>query len=780
MAQQKKLLSFLILGGLLLVLFLPMLLGRTLFFGDNYSLMVPGKLFTAFWLRQGLIPLWNPYLFGGIPWIGDINQSVLYPSSLLFAMVHPGIALNLTVILHLIMSGFGMFWLVREWLKLTKDTSVTPKKRIFVYLLATILWLFSQKLIGSVNNLSILQSLSWMPWVVWAGLGVAKKNKNRWKKQFIFAILAALQLSAGYPQISWLSMSMAVMLSGWLTKGQAKLLKLWFLDWIRSGLLALGLSAVIWLPFLPVLQQSTRVIQSASQAVTGSVHPLEIFKLVVPYIFEKPMAGVKWGPNWNRTPSEVVYLTWFVLLAGSWKLWTRKIIAKDLLLLVVSAIFLLLSFGEFIPGFSLVQQILPVFKVVRNPGIMLIVPSLLLPLWIAPAVFSIKWQARFWQRILLASLVMLAFVVLLVTISFTSFEIVWRNLDSLLGSRLSASYFHTLEKDRLIFQMFTQSLLVASVGLVVSIWAARSNKYWLLLVIIGLDLVYHSSGSLFFAPVSIYPSWQEINQQATSVPIGPTHNSRYLIRNSNKPYTDFNTYWEALAVRRPFTDSFIDQQEMKDFVQLSQMSRGLTPDWHMVYRVPAINGYTTLLPQDVNQTWNSSDQPAINTLPEISLDQPELANWAVKRYLVDNGFAVEEDLLARSILSTTQRWQTYQLLSNDRFRLKDGPRLGLVEVDETPNQVVVRLAPVSTEAEVIIADRYDPAWKALVQGKPTSIQNHQGMMGLSIPADTSQIVLTYQPSHFYWGLLISLLTAFYLVGWWIGWGWFTSLKKLST
>ena len=85
---------------LLLVAYFPLFAGRTLFWGDNFSLMMPGKIFSAHWLRQGILPLWNPYYFSGLPWLADINESLLYPNTLLFALFNPSIALNLTILSH--------------------------------------------------------------------------------------------------------------------------------------------------------------------------------------------------------------------------------------------------------------------------------------------------------------------------------------------------------------------------------------------------------------------------------------------------------------------------------------------------------------------------------------------------------------------------------------------------------------------------------------------------------------------------------------------------------
>jgi hypothetical protein len=93
---------------LLLVRFWPAVIhNQTLVFGDNYSLQVPGKIFTGYWLKEGVIPWWNPTIFAGIPWTQEMSQSVFYPSTLLFTFLHPGIALNITAALHLL---FTYYW----------------------------------------------------------------------------------------------------------------------------------------------------------------------------------------------------------------------------------------------------------------------------------------------------------------------------------------------------------------------------------------------------------------------------------------------------------------------------------------------------------------------------------------------------------------------------------------------------------------------------------------------------------------------------------------------
>jgi len=146
-SPNKLLPKLLLVGAIIAVRFLPFFLGKTLFFGDNYSLLVPGRIFTASWLREGILPLWNPYLFAGISWVGDINQSIIYPTTLIFLIFKAAGALNLTILIHIFITFLGMFCLTKVW---TKNT--------WTAIIAGVMWMFSTQVTGSINNLATLHS----------------------------------------------------------------------------------------------------------------------------------------------------------------------------------------------------------------------------------------------------------------------------------------------------------------------------------------------------------------------------------------------------------------------------------------------------------------------------------------------------------------------------------------------------------------------------------------------------------------------------------------------
>ena len=50
--------------------------------GDLVSFLFPTYRFAAGELAAGRLPLWNPALYGGAPFVGDIQAGFLYPPNL--------------------------------------------------------------------------------------------------------------------------------------------------------------------------------------------------------------------------------------------------------------------------------------------------------------------------------------------------------------------------------------------------------------------------------------------------------------------------------------------------------------------------------------------------------------------------------------------------------------------------------------------------------------------------------------------------------------------------
>ncbi len=715
--------------------FYPFLLGKTLVFGDNYSLMVPGKIFTAQWLKQGMLPLWNPYIFSGLPWVADINQSVLYPTTLLFMVFPVAVALNFLLVSHAFIAYVGMYFLTKTWTKSHRWA-----------LLGATLWMFSTQVSGSMNNFSTLQSLVWLPWLVYLGLKLTKYTQSR----FLFGVVVLLQFLGGYPQHVLYGIGLSVLLS--FFKRQNSFTR-WLKTWLATASWSILLSAVAWVPFIDMLLHSTRMEQTTQQALVGSLHPAMLIKFILSYFFDNPSAGMKWGPAWSGQPNVGIYVTWLGLVAVAINFFTRKRSKETLFFALFIMSTLIFSLGQYLPGFNFIQQFIPLFRIARYPSMVMIVTNVVVILWAIQALK--KWRV---SRVNFKWLMRVGFLILgigLVGLGVWryNFDEVWRVADSFLS--LSSSPFHTLDRDKVILFQISQNIVLNSLFLITSLYFFYQKKIVLLILTLALEILINTQGLFYFAPNKIYDIVTENSQQI----IEQAGAQRILTRNSNLPYTDYGSYWEAMVVRQPFSDSFVDQRELREFTHVQNLRDGMTPNWNMVFGLSTVHGYTTLLPQDYAHLWQISTTPRINFIDQIELDNELLKQWAVHYYLVDTWFDVKEDLADYNLVSTiANRWQLYELDALPRFRFGDDTAIEFDEFTENPNVIKFSFTNDQNHQQLIMADRYDDNWQVEVNGEKVELENYQGMRRINIEAGKNEVAFRYVPRWFYVGLVASAVT----------------------
>jgi hypothetical protein len=83
---------------------------------DQADTFYPWQVALSSSLRDGDLPLWNPYSFGGVPFLTNGASGALYPPRVLLALlVSPSWAHDLFLIIHVFLSGFAMFALLKEF-----------------------------------------------------------------------------------------------------------------------------------------------------------------------------------------------------------------------------------------------------------------------------------------------------------------------------------------------------------------------------------------------------------------------------------------------------------------------------------------------------------------------------------------------------------------------------------------------------------------------------------------------------------------------------------------
>jgi hypothetical protein len=218
-------------------------------------------------LRSGRIPLWNPDLFMGAPFLANSQVGLFYPLNWPFWWLFQApAAVKASIILHLFIAALGAYLAARRTLHLGKPAA----------LFSAIMFALGGYLTSQVEHVNQLQGLAWIPWfiaVLAQGEGHHRLAGAR-KRMLAFALLFALQFTAGHAQTSFITIfclllwSVATSLIG--SRGDPAPKRFWRsrLDWsqlspmvgpiVTGLLLSAAISAVQLLPSLELSQLSSR------------------------------------------------------------------------------------------------------------------------------------------------------------------------------------------------------------------------------------------------------------------------------------------------------------------------------------------------------------------------------------------------------------------------------------------------------------------------------------------------------------------------------------------
>ncbi len=157
---------FALAAGLLAPLARVWLAGQTLVSGDTASLYAPERWLAGDALRHGRLPLWNPYVAGGMPYLAETVHGVLHPVSVLAAFLFPSDGLDPLIAGYVLAAGFGAFVLARSMGASVPSSTVAG----FAYGLAG----FTLSMAG---NLVFLAGGGSLPWLV-AGVRAAGRHRT--------------------------------------------------------------------------------------------------------------------------------------------------------------------------------------------------------------------------------------------------------------------------------------------------------------------------------------------------------------------------------------------------------------------------------------------------------------------------------------------------------------------------------------------------------------------------------------------------------------------------
>ena len=155
---------------------------------DLYGYFVPKLVYASQELAHGRLPLWNPWEYGGLPFLGAAQTAVLYPLfPAVFALLRPATALHVFMVAHYLLLGAGAFAMLRAF-------RLGVPGAIF----GTLCLVFQPTLMSSHYNPIRIAAFTWVPWMVAALVWTVERRSLA--AALALAVAATLQVLAGYPE----------------------------------------------------------------------------------------------------------------------------------------------------------------------------------------------------------------------------------------------------------------------------------------------------------------------------------------------------------------------------------------------------------------------------------------------------------------------------------------------------------------------------------------------------------------------------------------------------
>ena len=334
---------------------------------DQYIAGFAFRDFAAQSLRAGQgIPHWNPYLFGGLPYVAAMHGDVFYPTALLRMIMPTDLAMSWGFILHLFAAGLFTYGFLRAWGlgfwaslaggmayllcgPIASYASPGHDGKLFVSaLLPLALWLL-------VRGVRDGRAWAWGAFAITIGLGVLSPHPQLLQYLLLTAGAFALFLALGTDQY------------GAKLERRTAIRRLAFA--LGAVVIGMAIGAIQFAPVREYVPWSPRVGRDYAYATSYSFPIVELFNLYLPQF--TGMFDRYWGPNGIHLHSEYLGAP-VLLLAGAAfggdprrafrRFWTGAAI--------VSLVWML---GGNTPFFRLVYELVPGTKFFRAPSTIIFV-----------------------------------------------------------------------------------------------------------------------------------------------------------------------------------------------------------------------------------------------------------------------------------------------------------------------------------------------------------------------------------------------------------------------
>lgn len=363
----KTILPVVVLFGLVLIFLNKGAVGKGVFFAADEiasDLVHFSYPYREYWaddfLKQGKIPLWNPYIAGGLPVLAEAQTGVFYPVSvLLFSFLSASVAFNWLIISCYLLVAFGTYFYCR---------GIGQSKQAAFF--SALVFTFSGYMVARLRHVPIITAVAFMPL---SFLAIEKIIKENVLWAFGLAFFVAFSFFAGHLTTSYvillaLIFYFLIRLYQKFKDGGNEAIKpiLFFGGAIAAGLI---LSGVQLLPSIELVKYSTRANVSQANFDFGQYQLKYLAMFISPYIYGDPSRGT-WDISQENYWENIGYIGIVPLMLGIagifWGIKKKNRVIQALSILTL--LFLLLTLGKITPIYKLFWDFIPGFSLIRIPG----------------------------------------------------------------------------------------------------------------------------------------------------------------------------------------------------------------------------------------------------------------------------------------------------------------------------------------------------------------------------------------------------------------------------
>jgi hypothetical protein len=731
---------------------------------DARTQWYPWRLFGFASLLKGGVPLWNPSVLCGTPFLGNFQSALFYPPNLMFAFMGVAKAARASLVLHLWLSMLFTYLLVRMF-RVGRPAAIIGAAAFGLCA--------AQLLRVPAGHWGVSCAIPWLPLALIAAERIMRKPDL--PGLFLGGAAIALQVLSGVPQIVFIT-AIAVGIYA-LLRGFGE-----GLPWRgRVGrwaavagffLLGAGLSAPQLIPGIEAALHGARGLPMRREWIEQfSLGPENLATLFLPGFFGGMKNGFYWGRFFYWEMNMYVGVGALALaLTGLAAALPRRRAGRFGLL---AAAMLLLAFGKHTPLMGLLTA-LPFGDMLRGPAKFILPFSLALSVLAAMGADAALRPGR--ARNLLSALAGTAVVVLLLALGARWHLAGWQDVLYHANECLYAPTRNATRAELLPMTVSAIQSLAILAALAAALLLFRRNPKVLPLMV---ALVICLDG-VFFARAFIGP-WTTFRADGSAWPEGAAGALR-----------DLGGDYRTLAMNIP---------EMDDAI---------------IERVPTIEGIEPNPPRRFHILFRSGQEMPIDVAPSVYQaygSAPEFMRMGLGRVLgpvptndtdgnTDNGTDGKTDN-GMAVLWRDEAWKLSRLpdavprarivydaarASSEReafsllFRtdpsasviLEEGlqPPAGGVPAERTAARIVEEgpdRVTISAELErpgwLVLLDNHYPGWRAEAGGEPLPILRADfAFRAVPLPAGKHEVVFTYRPASLRYGIGLAALSVLVCVG----------------